>query len=115
MARAGHTLRMIITSTIATAIVFWAGWMLAVIFWSARDMARPAESIVVLGAAQYDGHPSPVLRARLDHAVDLWNKRLAHVMILTGGTGFGDTTSEAAVSRGYMRKHGVPDGSILLE
>src|SRR5678815_3362845 len=109
MARAGRTILKL------AVLVLWAGWMGAVLLWSELDMARPAESIVVLGAAQYDGHPSPVLRARLDHAVDLWNKRLAHVMILTGGTGFGDTTSEAAVSRGYMRKHGVPDGSILLE
>src|SRR5215210_2840370 len=115
MAKAGRTLRMLFTSTIATLIVFWAGWMLAVVLWSTMDQAQPAESIVVLGAAQYDGHPSPVLRARLDHAIDLWNKRLARVMILTGGTGFGDTTSEAAVSGGYMRKHGVPEGSILLE
>ena len=114
MARAGRTILKLVVSTILTAVVLWAGWMGAVLLWSEMDMARPAESIVVLGAAQYDGHPSPVLRARLDHAVDLWNKSLAHVMILTGGTVFGDTTSEAAVSRGYMRKHGVPDGSILL-
>src|SRR6187455_2002962 len=115
MATAGRTIRMLLTSTIATVLVFWLGWMGAVLLWSTMDQARPAESIVVLGAAQYDGHPSPVLRARLDHAVDLWNKRLARVMIVTGGTGFGDTTSEAAFSGAYMRKHGVPAGSILLE
>ena len=89
--------------------------MAAVLIWSTFDQARPAESIVVLGAAQYDGHPSPVLRARLDHAVDLWKRHMAQVMILTGGTGPGDTTSEAAVGRGYVRKHGVPDEAILLE
>ena len=101
MATAGHKIRMLLTSTIATVLVFWAGWMIAVLVWSTLDQARPAESIVVLGAAQYDGRPSPVLRARLDHAVDLWNRHLAHVVILTGGRGFGDTTSEAAVGRGY--------------
>src|SRR5678816_3399861 len=115
MARAGRTILKLAVSIMLAVLVLWAGWMGAVLLWSELDMARPAESIVVLGAAQYDGHPSPVLRARLDHAVDLWNKRLARVMIVTGGTGFGDTTSEAAVSRGYMRKHGVPDASILLE
>jgi len=115
MARAGRTILKLVASTILALLLLWAGWMGAVLLWSELDLARPAESIVVLGAAQYDGHPSPVLRARLDHAVDLWNQRMAHVMILTGGTGFGDTTSEAAVSRGYVRKRGVPDGSILLE
>lgn len=115
MARLGRTIRKLATSVMGALIVFWTGWMGAVLLWSTLDQARPAESIVVLGAAQYDGHPSPVLRARLDHAVDLWNRRMARVMILTGGTGFGDTTSEAAVSRGYIRKRGVPDGSIILE
>lgn len=115
MARAAWAVVKLTASTILTLLLFWAGWMGAVLLWSAFDQARPAESIVVLGAAQYDGHPSPVLRARLDHAVDLWNQRMARVVILTGGTGVGDTTSEAAVGRGYIRKHGVPDGAIILE
>jgi uncharacterized SAM-binding protein YcdF (DUF218 family) len=106
---------MLVASTIATLIVFWSGWMLAVLVWSILDQAKPAESIVVLGAAQYDGRPSPVLRARLDHAVDLWNHHLAQIVILTGGTGVGDTTSEAAVGRRYVKRHGVPEGAILLE
>ncbi|HUQ20068.1 MAG TPA: YdcF family protein [Gemmatimonadaceae bacterium] len=110
-----RTVRMLVASTIATLIVFWAGWMAAVLVWSILDQARPAESIVVLGAAQYDGRPSPVLRARLDHAVELWNHRLATIVILTGGRGNGDTTSEAAVGRRYVRRHGVPEGAILLE
>jgi uncharacterized SAM-binding protein YcdF (DUF218 family) len=96
----------------------FAVWILsaaAVLVWSSRDEARPAQSIVVLGAAQYAGRPSPVLRARLDHALDLWNRHLASLLILTGGTGTGDTTSEAAVGRIYARKHGVPDSAILIE
>jgi uncharacterized SAM-binding protein YcdF (DUF218 family) len=115
MASAGHKIRMLLTSTIATVLVFWVGWMIAVLVWSTLDQARPAESIVVLGAAQYDGRPSPVLRARLDHAINLWNRHLAHVVILTGGRGFGDTTSEAAVGRGYVKRRGIPDEAILLE
>jgi uncharacterized SAM-binding protein YcdF (DUF218 family) len=110
-----RTVRMLVASTIATVIVFWAGWMAAVLVWSILDQARPAESIVVLGAAQYDGRPSPVLRARLDHAIELWNHHLATIVILTGGRGNGDTTSEAAVGRRYVRRHGVPEGAILLE
>ncbi len=115
MARAGRTIRMLMTSALLAVLLFWSGWMAAVLLWSTLDQARPADSIVVLGAAQYVGHPSPVLRARLDHAVELWDRHMAKVVILTGGTGPGDTTSEAAVSRGYVRKHGVPDTAILLE
>jgi uncharacterized SAM-binding protein YcdF (DUF218 family) len=93
----------------------WLASAAAVVFWGARDGARPADAIVVLGAAQYMGRPSPVLRARLDHALELWKKGLAPRLILTGGTGAGDTTSEAAVSRKYVMRHGVPDTVILLE
>ena len=103
--------------TVAVIIVFvvWAVSISAVVMWSRRDEARPAQAIVVLGAAQYAGRPSPVLRARLDHAIDLWNRHLASLLILTGGTGAGDTTSEAAVGRAYARKHGVPDTAIVVE
>lgn len=89
--------------------------MCAVLIWSKWDQAQPAGSIVVLGAAQYDGRPSPVLRARLDHGIDLWNRGMGKLLIVTGGTGYGDTTSEAAVGRSYARKQGVPDTSIVLE
>lgn len=89
--------------------------MAAVLIWSSIDQARPAESIVVLGAAQYDGRPSPVLKARLDHGIDLWNQGMGKVLVLTGGRGYGDTTTEADVGRSYARKHGVPDTVILLE
>jgi uncharacterized SAM-binding protein YcdF (DUF218 family) len=95
-----------------------AGWLVslsAVLLAARRDEAQPADAIVVLGAAQYAGRPSPVLRARLDHAVALWQRGLAPRLVLTGGTGVGDTTSEAAVSRRYVRRHGVPDSAILLE
>jgi uncharacterized SAM-binding protein YcdF (DUF218 family) len=94
------------------------GWMLslaAVLFWERYDQTRPASAIVVLGAAQYVGHPSPVLRARLDHAIMLWHRGLAPTLIVTGGRGVGDTTSEAAVSQRYALQHGVPAGAILLE
>jgi len=103
--------------TIGVVMVFclWLVSAVAVLVWSSRDEARPAQAIVVLGAAQYAGKPSPVLRARLDHALDLWNRHLASLLILTGGTGFGDTTSEAAVGRNYAKKHGVPDSAILVE
>src|SRR6476646_8887312 len=115
MARRGRTFWRIITSILLGIVVIWAGWMGAVLVWSAIDQAQPAGSIVVLGAAQYDGRPSPVLRARLDHGIDLWNQRMGKVLVFTGGRGYGDTTSEAAVGRSYAMKHGVPDTAIVLE
>jgi len=105
----------IIASVLLTIVVFWGGWMAAVFLWSVMDQARPADSIVVLGAAQYDGRPSPVLKARLDHGIDLWTRGLGKVLVFTGGRGYGDTTSEAAVGRAYARRHGVPDAVILIE
>ena len=113
--RAAKILRRILTILVVTVFTLWAISAAAVLIWSSRDEARPAQAIVVLGAAQYAGKPSPVLRARLDHALDLWNRHLASLLILTGGTGPGDTTSEAAVGRNYARKHGVPDSAILVE
>jgi uncharacterized SAM-binding protein YcdF (DUF218 family) len=111
----GRIIRRIVTVAMVTAFVLWLVSVSAVLSWSKRDEARPAQAIVVLGAAQYAGKPSPVLRARLDHGLDLWNRHLASLLILTGGTGAGDTTSEAAVGRTYARKHGVPDTAILEE
>ncbi len=74
-----------------------------------------ADAIVVLGAAQYRGRPSPVLRARLDHAVGLYARGLAPRLVFTGGIADGDTASEAAVGRIYALELGVPDSAILLE
>jgi uncharacterized SAM-binding protein YcdF (DUF218 family) len=113
--RAVKIIRRILTIVVVTVFVVWIISAAAVLIWSFRDEARPSQAIVVLGAAQYAGKPSPVLRARLDHALDLWNRHLASLLILTGGTGIGDTTSEAAVGRTYARKRGVPDSAILVE
>ena len=117
-AKAKHALsivRRVLTIIVVTAFALWLISVSAVMVWSSRDEARPANAIVVLGAAQYAGKPSPVLRARLDHALDLWQRRLGQLLILTGGTGERDTTSEAAVGRTYAIKHGVPDTVILME
>jgi uncharacterized SAM-binding protein YcdF (DUF218 family) len=113
--QAVNLVRRILTIAVVTAFALWVISASAVLIWSSRDEARPAQAIVVLGAAQYAGRPSPVLRARLDHALDLWNRHLASLLILTGGTGSGDITSEAAVGRNYAKRHGVPDSAILVE
>ena len=93
----------------------WIISLVAVVIWENRDTARPASAIVVLGAAQYMGRPSPVLRARLDHAIELWRRGLAPRIIFTGGSGDRDTTSEAAVAQRYATEHGVPARAILIE
>lgn len=82
---------------------------------SRQDEATAAQAIVVLGAAQYNGRPSPDLRARLDHAYDLWNRRLAPTIVVTGGRQPGDRFTEATASADYLIERGVPDGAILRE
>lgn len=96
-------------------IAVWASFMVAIVDAGHRDQAAPADAIIVLGAAQYEGRPSPVLRARLDHAVSLWKLRLAPRVIVTGGRGVGDTTSEAAVGMRYLVQRGVPADSIWMD
>ena len=80
-----------------------------------RDEGRPAGAIVVLGAAQFDGTPSPVFAARLDHAIDLYLQDMAPVLIVTGGKAEGDRTTEAAAARAYALARGVPARAIAME
>lgn len=115
MARPWRFKTYLIAGVVIALVATWVTSAIAVMVCGARDGARASDAIVVLGAAQYVGRPSPVLRARLDHALDLWQRGLAPRLIFTGGTGAGDTTSEAAVSRKYALRHGVPDSAILLE
>jgi uncharacterized SAM-binding protein YcdF (DUF218 family) len=105
----------ILKGLLALAFLAWVTVVGGIITVGRRDRAQPAAAIVVLGAAQYEGRPSPVLRARLDHALDLWRRDLAPRVILTGGRGVGDTTSEAAVGRRYMIDRGVPGSAIRVE
>ena len=79
------------------------------------DRHHVVDAIVVLGAAQYDGRPSPVFRARLDHAVELYLNGTAPVLVVTGGRAEGDRVSEAEVGRAYAVRSGVPDAAILSE
>jgi uncharacterized SAM-binding protein YcdF (DUF218 family) len=82
---------------------------------SQQDQRRPVDAIVVLGAAQYNGRPSPVLRARLDHALALYRDRSAPLVIVSGGVGRGDTISEAVVGRRYLLAHGVPEDAVVAQ
>ncbi len=105
-------------TVLALAILVALAWLvsLGAVFAAAhRDEAGPADAIVVMGAAQYDGRPSPVFRARLDHAAALYRRRLAPEVIVTGGTGTGDTVSEAVVGRRYLLAAGLPGGAVTAE
>jgi len=82
---------------------------------STHDGARPADAIIVLGAAQYDGVPSPVLQDRLDHALALYEAGLAPRIVLTGGRQEGDRFTEATTGYNYLRDNGVPDSDLLKE
>lgn len=87
----------------------------AVLVSSQRDQRRPVDAIIVLGAAQYNGRPSPVLRARLDHARELYREGYAPLIVVTGGVGRGDTTSEAIVGQRYLVAREVPAEDVVAQ
>ncbi len=96
------------------AIVYTVA-LAAVLVTSQHDQRRPVDAIIVLGAAQYNGRPSPVLRARLDHAIGLYREGYAPLIVVTGGVGRGDTLSEAIVGRRYLVAREVPDESVIAQ
>jgi uncharacterized SAM-binding protein YcdF (DUF218 family) len=104
---------------VALGILLVMGYVLVTfvqVWWmSRRDGARRADAVVVLGAAQYDGRPSPVLRDRLDHARELYEDDLVDMILVTGGKQAGDQYTEAQASYLYLRDEGVPDEHLLLE
>ena len=82
---------------------------------SSREEARPADVILVLGAAEYHGRPSPVLRARLDHALALYRRGIAPRIMTTGGAGGDPVFTESTVGRSYLISQGVPSEAIIVE
>jgi len=82
---------------------------------SEAPQEQPADAIVVFGAAQYDGRPSPVFRARLDHAFDLFQHGVAPVVITTGGAGEDPHYSEGEVGHDYLMKRGIPEAKLIAE
>jgi len=91
------------------------GAILAYVWYVSRlDQRHRVDAIVVLGAAHYNGKPSRVLRARLDHAVELYEARLATVIVVTGGMAEGDRVSEATVSSKYLSERGIPMDAIVV-
>jgi uncharacterized SAM-binding protein YcdF (DUF218 family) len=100
-------------------VVALAGWigqlMLAIERQSVVDEARPADVILVLGAAEYRGLPSPVLKSRLDHALALYQRKLAPRVLTTGGSGGDPDFTEGEVARNYLVRKGIPGEAIIVE
>ena len=104
---------------VALAAVVAVGFLLytgrQIVREAGMDQLHSADAIVVFGAAEYVGHPSPVYRARLDHAYDLFQRGLAPVIITTGGAGKDPQYSEGQVGRDYLEARGVPDVNLIAE
>ncbi|MGD0787925.1 MAG: YdcF family protein [Terracidiphilus sp.] len=100
---------------LAVGVLGWCGWVYAQIeTYAGQDQAAPSAAIGVFGAAEYDGRPSPVYRARLDHALALYHRGIAPLIITLGGNG-GDQYNEGAVGREYLMAMGVPEEAIIAE
>jgi uncharacterized SAM-binding protein YcdF (DUF218 family) len=109
-----HLTRLLLATFLGVFVaLLWASFRI----WDTgnRDDGHDADAIVVLGAAQYDGRPSPVFRARLDHAIELYKAGIAGYVIVTGGKAQGDRTTEAASAQTFAMSRGVPAFAILVE
>jgi uncharacterized SAM-binding protein YcdF (DUF218 family) len=116
MAGAGRRwLRRIAAALLAVYAGYFAWACTAIVAQSGRDEAHPADAIVVFGAAEYFGRPSPVYRARLDHAFDLYQRKLAPVVIATGGSGGEQQFTEGSVGRDYLAGRGIADRDLIAE
>ena len=104
---------LLLALVVALTYCVWLGFRV----WSQShvDEVHSADAIVVLGAAQYNGRPSPVFAARLDHALYLYNQDLSDVIITTGGKQPGDNFTESQAGQDYLESHGVPASGLLGE
>ncbi|HUJ94771.1 MAG TPA: YdcF family protein [Terriglobales bacterium] len=105
-----------LSAAVATALAAALGvTCLQIVSEASLQEVQPADAIVVFGAAEYSGHPSPVYRARLDHAFDLFRRGVAPVIITTGGSGADPSYSEGGVGRDYLMSRGAPESSLIAE
>jgi uncharacterized SAM-binding protein YcdF (DUF218 family) len=115
--RRNWALRVFVVLFLVSILAFlgWSCWVYVQIEdYAGLDQAAPSDAIAVLGAAEYDGQPSPVFRARLDHARELYNRGIAPLILTLGGTNK-DEYSEGAVGREYLMSLGVPESAIIAE
>jgi uncharacterized SAM-binding protein YcdF (DUF218 family) len=106
---------LILLLALAVGVLGWCRWVYVQIeYYAGQDQAAPSDAIGVFGAAEYDGKPSPVYRARLDHALVLYHRGIAPLIVTLGGNG-GDQYTEGAVGRAYLMGMGVPEDAIIAE
>jgi len=113
--RRGHWFLWLVALMAAAVAAFLAVTSIRIVRESWLEEAKPADAIVVFGAAEYSGHPSPVLRARLDHAFELFAQGIAPVVITTGGADADPRFSEGGVGRDYLMHRGIPERDLIAE
>jgi len=114
--RTGRSVAWIVLAAVLLGAVSWVAWVdLQIRSYATHDESQPSDAIAVFGAAEYDGRPSPVLRARLDHALTLYQEKLAPVVITLGGGDPADQHSEGGVGHDYLLAHGVPERAVIAE
>lgn len=105
-----------LVAVVVVLAVAYVGITFGQVWWaSTHDDAAPASAIVVMGAAQWNGRPSPVFQARLDHAAGLWREGLAPLVVVTGGKQAGDLVTQGRTGYDYLRSLGLPDEAIRVE
>ena len=105
-----------IVMVLAALVVVYVGVTFVQVWWASRsDDTSPASAIVVMGAAQWNGKPSPVLQGRLDHAVSLYGDGVAPLIVVTGGKQVGDAVTQGRSGYEYLRSKGIPDDAIKVE
>jgi uncharacterized SAM-binding protein YcdF (DUF218 family) len=107
-------LRLLVLAVVAVVLLL-AVTAVQVVHTASLQEIHAADAIVVFGAAEYSGRPSPVLRARLDHSLDLFHRGVAPVVITTGGAAADPTFSDGGVGRDYLMRHGIPERSLIAE
>src|SRR5580698_1298008 len=116
VASAGRFLLLYLLAVFFLSALGWSIWVYVQIErFAYEDQAAPADVICVFGAAEYAGRPSPVLRARLDHALALYEHGIAPVVVTLGGSAPGDSYSEGQVGQAYLMANGVPENAIIAE
>lgn len=100
---------------VVAALAYFASVCVGIVGAASSQEIHPADAIVVFGAAEYSGHPSPVYRARLDHAYELFQRSIAPVVITTGGAAADPSYSEGGVGHDYLMHRGIPDSNLIAE
>jgi uncharacterized SAM-binding protein YcdF (DUF218 family) len=113
--RAWFALVALVVLAVVAVVLFLAVTSFEIVRTASLEEMHPADVIIVFGAAEYAGHPSPVLRARLDHAFDLYQRHLARVVITTGGAAADPKFSEGGVGDDYLQKRGIPENALIAE